>query len=669
MFKRPLTIAVGILGLIAAFGVYSFRAASPEDRKAYAEIIGDAAGENQPVAHKVKQKRTQIAKDLHVSKNGQRLHIHLKGDEADLHLEKEGDRTVLVEQLSPVTCSFQEEIFPESKQQSVIWFDATQAHLNYHTQELYAENVRLQRYLIPGNTLPAAIPKAKPLIEGSAQSMAVSMDGKEPSLKTTHFKGTMQLQHRKSPSEMKVEANLGTYLEGVLAFAGDVSALHPIGKVKSQKADFNPEIIDGVKSYPKVVLEQDVNITLQHGGNVHCERAIIDDKEKKAYFQSPREVGEVIYLDNLIDRKGNKIPLMFKSANVQMDLIPEANSSKPRLGHLLAKDNVTVVYNRETTLTADEADYSFKGDPNKINAAISGTVTLKSAKNEGLCRLTNLQGDYVRAEIIVLNTLDSTVVLLNPQGSIQTLHESKVSAPLSFSANKLIWQHSQDVMTLEKNAMVTDSEYGTLTTDDRLVIKRDTQPDGKKTLKNILSNGHTVLTHTEQNKDLTHTLVCKGSTFLDHQKHTIDFNSQPNGEQVAFEDPFGEIKADRAKLTYKLIGEKIEPEILILDGHLKIVNKISNSEQKTTNEQLQYALADHAEYHFSNKEMIMTSSKQNPRVLLFDKTNHFEVSAPGLKIKRNALTGKDSITGQGDVRFNLVEHELEQIKNHFKFES
>ncbi len=667
MFKHPFIVSVGCIALGIAYAFYRFQEASPEDRRAYALLVEDASGNDQPTSHRIKQKRSEVSKDLHLTKNGQRLHAHLEGEEADLHLEKDGDQIVLVERLSPVKCILQERLYPEISQQSVVWFDAAKAQLNYRTHELIAENVNLKRFLIPGTKLPHAVPGNPPMMEGTAKSMNLSMEGKDPIILASHFKGTMQLLHRKEPALMLVEADQATYTEDDLLLNGAVKAHHPLGSVKAQNVEFKPAIIEGKKTYSKVFIKNDVDITLQHGGKVRCDEAEIDDHAKQAVFTSPHEV---VYLDNFIDRKGNKVPLLFKCSKAVIDLVPDANSSKPKLGHLFAFGNVHVIYNNDTTLTADEADYSFKHDPSKQNNLISGVITLKATQDaEGLCRLTNLQGDYVRAEIIVFNTLDSTAVLSQPHGSFQTLREGKISAPIAFSANKLVWQQNQDLMSLEKNAVVTDSQYGTLSTDDTLTIRRSTAPDGKKQLKSIQSNGRTVLTHSEKEKGMAHALVCNGTTFLDNELYTVDFNSKQNVEQVSFEDDYGTIKADKAKLTYKLVDARIVPQTLTLNGNLHILNRYVSSEENPSGNQLQYALADHAEYNFMTKEINLYSGKQCPRVLLFDKANHFEVSAPGLKIKRNELTGKDSITGQGDVRFNLVEHELQQIKNHFRFDS
>jgi hypothetical protein len=76
---------------------------------------------------------------------------------------------------------------------------------------------------------------------------------------------------------------------------------------------------------------------------------------------------------------------------------------------------------------------------------------------------------------------------------------------------------------------------------------------------------------------------------------------------------------------------------------------------------LEYALADVVEYSPQTKE-VQLSALNKGRVLFFDKVNNLQISAPALKIKRDAVTQKDSIQGVGDVRFNFVKHELDKMK-------
>ena len=63
--------------------------------------------------------------------------------------------------------------------------------------------------------------------------------------------------------------------------------------------------------------------------------------------------------------------------------------------------------------------------------------------------------------------------------------------------------------------------------------------------------------------------------------------------------------------------------------------------------------------------MVLSASEGN-RVLLFDKVNNIQMSAPSLKIQHDPSSQKELIKGMGDVRFTFLEKELAQVKQHFK---
>src|SRR5262249_30835599 len=77
---------------------------------------------------------------------------------------------------------------------------------------------------------------------------------------------------------------------------------------------------------------------------------------------------------------------------------------------------------------------------------------------------------------------------------------------------------------------------------------------------------------------------------------------------------------------------------------------------------VQYALADRVEYFPKNQEALFSTKGSGRRVLYYDTANDMQVSAPALRIKRDQVTHKDSVKGIGDVRFNFVEHEIDQLE-------
>jgi len=146
---------------------------------------------------------------------------------------------------------------------------------------------------------------------------------------------------------------------------------------------------------------------------------------------------------------------------------------------------------------------------------------------------------------------------------------------------------------------------------------------------------------------------------------------EPDGEvhddkQICFQDSRGEIFADKVLLKYDYPDRKLVPAQLILAGNVKIFNRLPSAESDESIVR-QYVLADRVDFYPRTKEMRLKASK-NKRVLLYDKENNLEVSAPSLKIIRDRATKKESIQGFGDVRFSLVESEFEQLRRKFSLD-
>ena len=154
------------------------------------------------------------------------------------------------------------------------------------------------------------------------------------------------------------------------------------------------------------------------------------------------------------------------------------------------------------------------------------------------------------------------------------------------------------------------------------------------------------------------TLKCPGEIVVDKKNHLITLitpGTTPE-KQIYYNDGMGRAYANIVVLEYT---EGMEPKKLSLIGNVKIMNR----EGVLT----QYILADRADYLFESLQTNITADKGN-RVILFDRPNNLHVSAPGIKITKNPETKKDSIQGIGDVRFQLVEEELELIRKSFLLE-
>lgn len=142
--------------------------------------------------------------------------------------------------------------------------------------------------------------------------------------------------------------------------------------------------------------------------------------------------------------------------------------------------------------------------------------------------------------------------------------------------------------------------------------------------------------------------------------------NEENHQQVYIDEALGEMYADRVVIHYQWENQQFVPSKMILEGHVRLLNRFDGHLQESSSV-LHYALADQVNYDPKVQEMLLTSQKGN-RVLFVDKTHNMQMSAPSLRVRRDATTQKESIQGVGDVRFTFIEREREQIKQHFQDE-
>lgn len=238
------------------------------------------------------------------------------------------------------------------------------------------------------------------------------------------------------------------------------------------------------------------------------------------------------------------------------------------------------------------------------------------------------------------------------------------------SADHLIWEEEKNSLLLKGNVKLFHEGIGELHNDDEIIVHHKSS-GGKKQVKALESIGKTTLTFNDKEKGISHTLICYGKLVVDHERletvmtSPVDANGNVlEGKQILFQDKMGKVKADNLVLNYELTNGKMTPKQIKLQGNVKIYN-YGNLGEANHNNYIQYALADYVNYNPEAKEVFL-SANENKRVIFIDVLNNMQVSAHALKIHRDKVTDKESIEGIGNVRFSLLEQELEKVKQTFK---
>lgn len=463
--------------------------------------------------------------------------------------------------------------------------------------------------------------------------------------------------------QMVVNSENAEYNGQLITLNGHVFIEHELGNLRADRIILNPEIHDKKVQAKHLLLQNNVIISIKGGGQLRCSKAEVDFTTLQGIFSGNAEQEFVSYTESFTDNTEKPTTVVLKSRQMAVQIAKEIRGSI--IKSVSAEQDVTVSYNDDILATADEAAYQRMAPAE--NEACPGLISLRAKGDNGVCRVTNHNGDMIAADHLCIDTTQRKMFFAYPKGALY-LGEKKTER-LDFSGDALTWDEGQNLLTLSEHVAIHQNELGTLTSDRDVQIKQRVL-NKKKQLDTIESHGNTTLRYMEPEKQLAHILTCHGKVLVDHKNLVTTMESprdaQGNvleGKKVSFHDHMGEIYADKLTIHYAKQENSLKPTALKLEGNVHLLNRTAiDSENKT--DFMQYALADTVEYTTQAKEISLSAHTGN-RVLFFDRVNNLQVSAPALKIRRDEATQKESIQGIGNVRFSFQKQEIEAIKKQF----
>lgn len=464
---------------------------------------------------------------------------------------------------------------------------------------------------------------------------------------------------------LTINAIKADYADRLITLEGDVVVEHELGKMAAQQVVIRPVPNEKRLQLGSISLKDKVNLRLSDGGQLSCARADLDYVDMKGVFG-----GEVIYSELCKGKKQETVPLVVKSASMELELAEaeegESGSSRSYVRRITALGDVNVNYNYDFIANADRGEYQRRegvsgGQP-------EGTVKLSMVGPDRQCKVVNRNGDRINAVVIAIDTLTKELIFDEATGTIVDGGSRNSSAKgVDFSADTLVWNMASDRIFLRDNVHIDQAGLGSLSTAGEVRISQQVHA-GKKQLSTLETEGKTVIVFKVADGK-AHTLTSYGLVTVDHIQLCTTMNSPKNSkgrvrgdDQVSFVDSQGEVCADKAVLSYAVIDDKVVLSKVKLEGNVRL--RDHHGENGDT---LHYTVADFVEYNPQAKEMIFTA-KAKRRVLFYDKVNNLQISAPALKISRDAVTDKESIKGIGDVRFSFIDQEYAQLRNKFKLD-
>ncbi len=689
-FSYAIIFSGAVLVLTCGSLFYLFHA-TPQDHQEYRQLVAEAhpVNLNEAVApYTAQQQRKGILKNLLFTRQGsQRLQINLHSQEAMVVVDHQTSATELIEKMNQVDCLMQEELFyvlPDGREavrqsngnllirgedpdhidawvnsddpsifpmQHIRYFEADAASYYYKTDRFVADDVKIFRFTLPGHELRAPSSELKPEMTLIAKRLEFSLTGKE--------------KENTSPAQLILD--------------GEVWLEHQLGTISADRIVLSSQAGQSKYQLGTIELFHNIKIIWAGGSQLECAKAVLDYGSREGRFYGDETQEFVIYQDSRFNET-QKTDLIVKSRQMSARLEdlpnPQEEGSKPHssIGEIIAKDRVVIEYNHDFVATGACAVYRRNAPDSQEETAISshGLAILYGEDGSEGCQVTNRRGDRIVSPQITIDTIKRDIVFQNPKGSFNIMRRGKEGEKLDFSSEKLIWSNRNGTITLQKQVVLLQKGLGQLENEEEIIIRQQLV-DGKKLLQTIEGGGKTTLKRSEDNL-LDHTLTCYGRCVVDHVKMEMIMESPRNetgkvleGKQVHFKDGSGEIFADKALMYYGLAAQTIVPKKLNLKGRIRLFNKHA-VQDKGESSLAQYALSDGVEYFPDSQEVLFTSTKGR-RVLFYDKANELQVSAPAIKIKRDAITKKESVKGLGDVRFSFIEHELEQLRKQFSLKA
>ncbi len=326
-------------------------------------------------------------------------------------------------------------------------------------------------------------------------------------------------------------------------------------------------------------------------------------------------------------------------------------SSTLSIDTMEAIDSVQMKYD-DMLISADHASYQqSEGD---------AIVSVWSNQEASFCKMAFANGDQLIAKRAIFNVRTEQIDLVNPKGEISfTRNGMQTPVKIDYSADAMMIDKKRDTLRLNGNVEISKDQYYFKTSHEITIDSKI--ESGKKVLRTLFSKKNNEITF--KNNDNVNKIYCPGNLYLNYENSELALEGENDKEQVFFENAAGEMFSNKVIVYFHIDKEKNFIKKVTLNGNIKIRNRF-DGQQKEGGNVIHYAIANDAECFPEQKEMVLFGNDGSP-VLLFDKINQIQMSAPMLKMTYDDDIKSYSIKGMGNVRFNFIEKELEKMKSYF----
>ncbi len=451
-------------------------------------------------------------------------------------------------------------------------------------------------------------------------------------------------------AEIQVSARTVDYDGSRVNLDGDVLIDHEMGKMSALEAYFY-RLPDEEEDFSILRLEGNVHIALPDGALLRCDIAEFNGTKKTGTFTN--KSGLVNYSTHAMSSGGKSSPLKVEGKQMRVRM-------GKQLQELGVEREVCVHYNNKLTAKSDKLWF----EPKEGQKGSCGTFHMEM-QDDHQCEVDTENGDHINARKIHLHTENESISFDEADGDMCLRNGEH----LYFRSEKLDWTEKKQHLTMKGKVLVHQKSMGKLTSDRSLEVDLENGEMGKQ-LKKMKTLGKTILSYIDEETGENTTVICYGEVLVDHKNLKTTLSSPkingkvPANKRVTYRDRTGHVTADEIILWYHDSEPRPTLARLELSGDVYMLNDApwNPSDDKQVR---QYALAERVEYDPATR-IAKLASKAPARVLFFDEIKNFQVSAPSLEAWRDGTSGKEAVRGHGDVRFSLIESEIEQMERLFK---
>lgn len=263
------------------------------------------------------------------------------------------------------------------------------------------------------------------------------------------------------------------------------------------------------------------------------------------------------------------------------------------------------------------------------NSKDSPLFTASSLSEGKECHLTH-NSDWVDARHVTIDFASSLLTLDAPEGILSSLFfPEKPDRTCHFSAIKMLWNHDENLLTLEGDFSLFDQTWGHLLGEDRLQLKQKKR-FGRMTFERIEAHGKTVLKLFGGE-----TLTSYGTLTLDGEALLITCLN-PKGKQLIYENPLFEIHANQGTITHGFQGMELRPQTILLQGDVYLFSKEAQSPfEKGRADKLLYAI---------EKEEIQLSAATGHLVQFWDSEKQLYLQSKEVLIQGETIKGIGAVS-------------------------